>query len=119
MLYEIVLGSDKKGVEEEDSDSAVLATDLITVMECAIFTFHLFLKMDKKRSSGVRNIFGGQNQLATPLQQVQSSLEKVTSISLSCTFFLMLQPVTTFRFHFSHMISINSRHMKTLLSDLL
>lgn len=71
-----IQGSDKKGVEGEESDSAVLATDLITVMESSIFTFHLFLKMDKKRSSGVRNIFGGQNQLATPLQQVQTSLEK-------------------------------------------
>lgn len=74
-------------MEGEESDSAVLATDLITVMESSIFTFHLFLKMDKKRSSGVRNIFGGQNQLATPLQQVQTSLEKVTSISSSCTLF--------------------------------
>ncbi|KAJ9559600.1 hypothetical protein OSB04_004760 [Centaurea solstitialis] len=38
--------------------------------------FPTFRKMDKKKSNGVRNLFGGQNQMATPLQQVQSLLDK-------------------------------------------
>ncbi|RVX03746.1 hypothetical protein CK203_023050 [Vitis vinifera] len=62
---------------EEESDFLVLASDLIRIIESSILTFHLFLKMDKKKSSGVLNLFGGQNQTATPLQQIQSFLEKV------------------------------------------
>lgn len=57
----------------------VLAPDLIRIIENSILTFHLFLKRDKKKPSGVINLFGNQNQLATPLQQVQSALEKVKS----------------------------------------
>ncbi|XP_028072010.1 uncharacterized protein LOC114274313 isoform X3 [Camellia sinensis] len=68
---------DKKETEEEESDLLVLAPDLVRVIESSILTFHLFLKMDKKKSSGVRNLFGGQNQLATPLQQIKSALEKL------------------------------------------
>lgn len=33
--------------------------------------------MDKKKSIGALNLFGNQNQMTTPLQQIQSSLEKV------------------------------------------
>ncbi|XAR49784.1 hypothetical protein NMG60_11003923 [Bertholletia excelsa] len=70
-----IKGSDQRETGEE-SDFMVLAPDLIRIIESSILTFHLFLKMDKKKSSGVRNLFGGHNQLATPLQQILSSLEK-------------------------------------------
>lgn len=72
----IVQGSDKKEVKDEESDLKVLAPDLIKTIESSILTFHLFLKMDKRKSGGVRDLFGGQTQLATPLQQVQSSLKQ-------------------------------------------
>lgn len=76
------LGSDEKEVKEEESDLKVLAPDLIKTIESSILTFHLFLKMDKRKSGGVRDLFGGQTQLATPLQQVQSSLKQVQSCCL-------------------------------------
>lgn len=63
---------------EEASDLMVLATDFIRIMESSILSFRQFIKMDKKKSGGVRSIFGSQNQMATPVQQIQSSLEKVT-----------------------------------------
>ncbi|KAM4102425.1 hypothetical protein ACB094_05G221600 [Castanea mollissima] len=71
-----IKGSDKKVMDEEESDLTVLAPDLIRILESSILTFHLFLKMDKKKSSGVLQLFGNQNQNATPLQQIQSALEK-------------------------------------------
>lgn len=67
-----ILGQDRK----EESDMVVHAPELIRIIESSILTFQLFIKMDKKKSNGVRNLFGGQNQMATPLQQVQSLLEK-------------------------------------------
>lgn len=72
----IVQGSDNKEVKEEESDLKVLAPDLIKTIESSILTFHLFLRMDKRKSGGVRDLFGGQTQLATPLQQVQSALKQ-------------------------------------------
>ncbi|WOH04147.1 hypothetical protein DCAR_0623555 [Daucus carota subsp. sativus] len=72
----MVQGLDKKEVKEEESDLKVLAPDLIKTIESSILTFHHFLKMDKKKSGGVRDLFGGQTQLPTPLQQVQSSLKQ-------------------------------------------
>lgn len=71
-----ILGQDRKEMTEEESDMVVHAPDLIRIIESSILTFQLFIKMDKKKSNGVRNLFGGQNQMATPLQQVQSLLEK-------------------------------------------
>lgn len=71
-----VRGSDRKEMTEDDSDLLVSASDLIRIVESSILTFHRFLKMDKKKPGGVRNLFGGQNQMTTPLQQIQSSLEK-------------------------------------------
>lgn len=71
-------------MDEEESDLTVLAPDLIRTLESSILTFHLFLKMDKKKSSGVRQLFGNQNQNATPLQQIQSALEKVRFYNISC-----------------------------------
>lgn len=73
-------GLDKKEVKEEESDLKVLAPDLIKTIESSILTFHHFLKMDKKKSGGVRDLFGGQTQLPTPLQQVQSSLKQVNQL---------------------------------------
>jgi hypothetical protein len=79
-----VSGSDKKETDEEKSDLMVLAPDLIKIVESSILTFHLFMKTDKKKSNGVLRLFGNQNQIATPLQQIQSSLEKVRSYHISC-----------------------------------
>ncbi|KAI4355920.1 hypothetical protein L6164_004644 [Bauhinia variegata] len=70
-----IQGSDHQSTED-DSNMRVLAPDLIRIIENSILTFHLFLKRDKKKSSGVINLFGNQNQLATPLQQIHSVLEK-------------------------------------------
>ncbi|XP_076884487.1 uncharacterized protein LOC143533670 [Bidens hawaiensis] len=64
---------------EEEADMLVRAPDLLRIIESSILTFQMFIKMDKnKKSNGVRNLFGGQgqNQMATPLQQVQYSLDK-------------------------------------------
>ncbi|KAK7255009.1 hypothetical protein RIF29_28408 [Crotalaria pallida] len=69
-----IQGSDPESTD--DPDMRVLAPDLIKIIENSILTFHLFLKKDKKKSNGVVNLFGNQSQLATPLQQVQSTLEK-------------------------------------------
>ncbi|TXG69555.1 hypothetical protein EZV62_004490 [Acer yangbiense] len=71
----------KEKTEEEESDSVVLATDLMRIIESSILTLHLFVKIDKKRSGGVLNLFGNQSQIATPLHQVQSLLvEKGTKL---------------------------------------
>ncbi|PIA43867.1 hypothetical protein AQUCO_01800127v1 [Aquilegia coerulea] len=69
--------SEKKGNEDEELDSSVLASDLIKVLESSILTFRVFMKMDKKKPGSVLNLFGGHNQIASPLQQIQSALEKV------------------------------------------
>ncbi|KAK7266213.1 hypothetical protein RIF29_18855 [Crotalaria pallida] len=69
-----IQGSDPESTD--DSDMRVLAPDLIKIIENSILTFHLFLKKDKKKSNGVINMFGNQSQLATPLQQIQCTLEK-------------------------------------------
>ncbi|KAF8389456.1 hypothetical protein HHK36_026151 [Tetracentron sinense] len=71
-----IQGSNQKEKEEEESDSLVLASGLIRIIENTILSFRLFLKMDKKKSTGVFNLFGGENQIVSPLQQIQSSLEK-------------------------------------------
>lgn len=78
-LYILPVGSDQKTPEEE-SDWLVLAPNLINIIESSILTFQQFLKMDKKKAGSVRNIFGSQNHLDTPLQQVQVSLEKVRDL---------------------------------------
>ncbi|CAA3022471.1 Gb:, isoform 1 [Olea europaea subsp. europaea] len=71
-----IQGSDEKRTGEEESDCVVLAPDLIRIIECSILSFRQFMKMDKKKLGGFRNLFGSQNQRATPLQQIQSSHEK-------------------------------------------
>ncbi|XVF74934.1 hypothetical protein PTKIN_Ptkin13bG0149800 [Pterospermum kingtungense] len=71
-----IIGSDQKEKVEEESDYLVLAPDIIRIIESSILTFQMFVKMDKKKNSGVLNLFGNQNPMATPLQQVQSLLEK-------------------------------------------
>ncbi|GFP79212.1 hypothetical protein PHJA_000064700 [Phtheirospermum japonicum] len=72
-----IQASDEKSIRgEEASDNVVLATDLIRVIESSILSFRQFIKTDKKKQGGVRNIFATQNQMATPVQQIQSSLEK-------------------------------------------
>ncbi|KAF5739211.1 hypothetical protein HS088_TW12G00412 [Tripterygium wilfordii] len=71
-----IQGSDQNKSEEEEPYFVVLACDLIRIIQSSVLIFHIFLKMDKKKSNGVRNIFGNQNQIATPLLLIQSSLEK-------------------------------------------
>ena len=66
-------------MDDEESDFRVFAPDLQKLIEISILTFYSFLRLDKKKTGGVRNLFGGQNQLATPLQHVQSIAEKVNS----------------------------------------
>lgn len=70
----------------------VLAPDLLKVIESSILTFRVFVKMDKK-SSSVRNLFGSQNQMTTPVHQVQCSLEKVRNwFDILCLTILMSLP---------------------------
>ncbi|KAA3478684.1 Ribosomal protein L34Ae [Gossypium australe] len=71
-----IQGSDRKEKVEEESDYSVLARDIIRIIESTILVFRLFLKMDNKKHGSFRNLFGNQNPMATPLQQVQSLLEK-------------------------------------------
>ncbi|GAB4849934.1 hypothetical protein Ancab_029234 [Ancistrocladus abbreviatus] len=71
-----VQGSCQDTVRGEETDFEVLAHDLISVVQSSILTFHMFLKTDKKKPNGVLNLFSSQNQMATPLQQVQSVVEK-------------------------------------------
>ncbi|CAL1373913.1 unnamed protein product [Linum trigynum] len=73
-----VKGSDGKDAQELelDSDSVVHAQDVIRVIESSILTFHLFVKMDKKKSNTGIALFGNQNQIATPLQMIQSLIDK-------------------------------------------
>ncbi|XP_077222949.1 uncharacterized protein LOC143856570 [Tasmannia lanceolata] len=70
-----IQGLDQKEKEEEDSDNPVLAADLIRIIESSILTFHLFLKIDKKKTGSILHLFGG-NQASSYLQQVQTSLDK-------------------------------------------
>lgn len=72
-----ILAPEREGKKEEDSPFMVLAPDLVRIIENAILTFRSFLKMDKKKSNGVLHLLRTQNQFATPLQRVQSLLEKV------------------------------------------
>ncbi|WOL01208.1 hypothetical protein Cni_G09922 [Canna indica] len=57
-------------------DEPVLATDPLKIMEDSILTFHLFVKMDKKKAGG----FFRAHSPRSSLQQVQASLEKVPYI---------------------------------------
>lgn len=58
----------------------VLAPDLIKIIEGSISTFHLFLNVEKKKSGGASNLVGVENRTSTPLEHIQSSLEKVSVI---------------------------------------
>lgn len=62
----------------EESDMFVQASDLIRIVEASILTFQMFVKMDKTKKLKMN-----QNQMATPLQQVQSSLEKVKKTNMN------------------------------------
>ncbi|KAL3636910.1 hypothetical protein CASFOL_019209 [Castilleja foliolosa] len=78
-IYDVTQSSasDEKSLGGKDAtDYMVLATDLIRVIESSILSFRQFIKTDKKKQGGVRNIFTTPNQMATPGQQIQSSLEK-------------------------------------------
>lgn len=72
----IFQGSDQKEQEEEESDHPVLATELFRVIESSIMTFCLFLKMDKKKSGSVGNLFGGNGHAGNSFQQMLTSINK-------------------------------------------
>ncbi|XP_073303832.1 uncharacterized protein [Primulina huaijiensis] len=71
-----IQGFDGQNTGEDASDIMVLASDFTRIMECSILSFLQFVKMDKKKSSSSRNLFGTQNQMTTPVEQIQISLEK-------------------------------------------
>ncbi|OMO76068.1 Ribosomal protein L34Ae [Corchorus capsularis] len=77
-----IQGSEQKEKVEEESDYLVHAPDIIRLIESSILTFQLFVKADKKKHSSVLNLFGNQNLMATPLQQVQSLLEKIYVVDI-------------------------------------
>ncbi|CAN8258683.1 unnamed protein product [Cochlearia groenlandica] len=76
-----IQGSNIKEMEK-DANFMVLAEDLINILESSIFTFNVFLKMDKKKPNSVIHLFGNNNNnnnhmnSTTPLQMVQSSIDK-------------------------------------------
>ncbi|KAI3765664.1 hypothetical protein L2E82_15705 [Cichorium intybus] len=60
-----ILGQDRKEMTEEESSMVVQASVLLRIIETLILIFQLFIKMDKKKSNGVRNLFGGNsNEIA-------------------------------------------------------
>ncbi|KAE8658884.1 hypothetical protein F3Y22_tig00116965pilonHSYRG00047 [Hibiscus syriacus] len=67
-----IQGRDQKAKVEDESDYLVIAPDIIRIIDSVILTFQLFVKIDKKKHT----LFGNQNPMATPLQQVKSLLEK-------------------------------------------
>lgn len=69
--------SDPNGVQEQESDSLILAPDLLFIIEASIFTFHRFLKMEKKTSTSASLSFRNHTQDAALLARVRSSLDKV------------------------------------------
>ncbi|KZV34246.1 hypothetical protein F511_21731 [Dorcoceras hygrometricum] len=71
-----IQGFDGQNTGEDASDIMILAPDFIRIIESSILSFHQFVKVDKKNSSSSRNLFGTQNQMATPVEHIQSSLEK-------------------------------------------
>ncbi|XP_057549758.1 uncharacterized protein LOC130827887 [Amaranthus tricolor] len=71
-----VQGVDQNMVDDDESDYRILAPDLLKLIQTSILTFYTFLKMDKKKAGGIRNLFGSDNQIATSLQHVQQVVEK-------------------------------------------
>ncbi|GMI93185.1 hypothetical protein like AT3G20260 [Hibiscus trionum] len=67
-----IQGSEHKDKAEEESNDSVFAPDIIRILESTILTFRLFVKMDKRKRASVPN----HKLMATPLQQVESLLEK-------------------------------------------
>ena len=58
-------------------EPAISAPDLIKLLEESILTFRLFLKKDKRKSSVLMSAHG---HTGSSIQQVQSSLDKVSLI---------------------------------------
>lgn len=58
----------------DENEPAVVATDLVKVLEEAILTFRLFLKKDKTKSGA---FLGAHSTAGSSLHQVQASLDKV------------------------------------------
>ncbi|KAI3933806.1 hypothetical protein MKW92_038048 [Papaver armeniacum] len=48
----------------------------IGIVKTSLPTFLVFMKMDKKKESTIRSLSGGQNRIASPLQLIQSALDK-------------------------------------------
>ncbi|KAG7013928.1 hypothetical protein SDJN02_24097 [Cucurbita argyrosperma subsp. argyrosperma] len=71
-----IQASDSNVAQEQESDSLILASDLLVIIEASIFTFHRFLKMDKKNSKSASLSLRNQTQDATLLARIRSSLDK-------------------------------------------
>ncbi|XP_020592559.1 uncharacterized protein LOC110033045 [Phalaenopsis equestris] len=69
-------GSVHKAKGNEDLDPPVLAHELLSIVESSIFTFHDFLKRDKKKFTAALSFVKGHNHDASSLQQVHASLDK-------------------------------------------
>lgn len=70
-------GLDQKENAGNNSDSTVLAPDLLNIIQDSILTFHRFLRRDKEKSNHGLSLFkGNNNQDASSLHQVQASLCK-------------------------------------------
>ncbi|KAL3653176.1 hypothetical protein CASFOL_002857 [Castilleja foliolosa] len=69
--------SDEKSLGGKDAtDYMVLSTDLIRVIESSILSFRQFIKTDKKKQGGVRNIFTTPNGMATPAHRFNLLLRR-------------------------------------------
>lgn len=79
--------SDPKGTQDQESDFLILAPDLLLIIEASIFSFHRFLKMDKKTSNSGSLSFRNQTQDATLLARIRSSLDKVWNSVVLSSFF--------------------------------
>lgn len=87
-------GADQNMVDDEESDYRILAPDLLKLIQTSILTFYTFLRMDKKKAGGVRNLFGSQNQIATSLQHVQQVVEKVLILKSNVVFYSQAEGFT-------------------------
>lgn len=67
-------GLDREDQARDENEPAVVATDLVKVLEESILTFRLFLKKDKTKSGA---FLGAHSTAGSSLHQVQASLDKV------------------------------------------
>lgn len=69
-------GTDERDENGDYLDSPIFASELLHVIEESILTFHLFVRMDKKKPAGALHLASARNQADSPLKQVQVLLDK-------------------------------------------